>query len=114
MGRVEKEGGWGAWERQDFQAVYDTARLEGRGGCEPCVAYGYANEIPIWMDYFSLRQCGNDFDLNRVNDVVQAMPVFVAAAASVGYVSRTFCVFELFRSYVARVAGQRLIVGQLW
>ena len=71
-----------------------------------------ANAVPIWLDYTSLRQCVDDFNMPFVQQLIWSVPVFVAAAESCAYTSRTFCVFELFNSYWAR--NGRHEVQELW
>jgi hypothetical protein len=74
-----------------------------------------ANAIPIWLDYTSLRQCADDFNLSFIQQLIWSFPVFIAAAESRSYTSRTFCVFELYNSYFAQErkrTGQKLWVVQ--
>ena len=53
-----------------------------------------ANQVPIWLDYTSLRQCVDDFKMPLMAQLIRSIPVFVAAAESRSYTSRSFCVFE--------------------
>ena len=55
-----------------------------------------ANQIPIWMDFFCLRQCVSDFDLGTVRSIIDLFPVFVAAPQSMDYTKRLFCTYEVF------------------
>jgi hypothetical protein len=55
-----------------------------------------ANQIPIWMDFFCLRQCVSDFDLGAVRSIIGLFPVFVAAPQSMDYTTRLFCTYEVF------------------
>ena len=34
-------------------------------------------EVPVWLDYFCLRQCQADFDLDRVMKLVGEVDVLV-------------------------------------
>lgn len=71
------------------------------------------DDIPIWLDYISLRQCVNDFSLSRLRQLLSQenrdIAIFVAAAQDGSYMERTFCVFELF---ACQFAKKKMVVAQ--
>ena len=50
----------------------------------------------IWLDYFSLRQCMADFELEKINAVVAEIPVTIAEVDHrLTYLTRSFCIYEV-------------------
>jgi hypothetical protein len=70
-----------------------------------------ANNVSIWLDYTSLRQCVNDFSLPRLCALIGSKDIcqFVAAAQDATYTKRTFCVFEV---YNCNRWGKQLVAAQ--
>lgn len=53
----------------------------------------------IWIDFFVLRQCQHDFEVQRIRDVIREIGhTLVEMDENVTYLSRSFCVFEVFAS----------------
>ena len=52
----------------------------------------------VWLDYFNLRQCGNDFKPAAVVDLIKQIGVcFIEFDTDpTAYLSRTFCALEAF------------------
>jgi hypothetical protein len=56
-----------------------------------------------WLDLFALRQCQKDFKLTSVISLVERIGCTVAEIdTDFAYVSRTFCVFEVYASFAAK------------
>jgi len=64
----------------------------------------------FWLDYFTLRQCQKDFNLNKVFDIIKRIGNTVLVAEALHAVplavTRTFCVYEVY-STVANHDGHR-------
>merc|ERR1712107_151747 len=51
----------------------------------------------VWCDYFSLRQCQHDFDVDAIIELIGNMDEVVSCMNPIkGYISRSFCVFETY------------------
>ena len=44
-----------------------------------------ANAVPIWLDYTSLRQCTDDFNMPLLTQLIRSVPVFVAMRRSLSH-----------------------------
>eukprot|EP00929_Paragymnodinium_shiwhaense_P009135 TRINITY_DN113188_c0_g1_i1.p1 TRINITY_DN113188_c0_g1~~TRINITY_DN113188_c0_g1_i1.p1 ORF type:complete len:506 (-),score=53.74 TRINITY_DN113188_c0_g1_i1:185-1615(-) len=57
----------------------------------------HKNMVFHWMDYFVLRQCKNDFQLEQVVNIIRKIGcVQIEADNLLTYTERCFCVFEAF------------------
>ena len=55
------------------------------------------NHIFFWLDYFSLRQCTNDFDVHMILAVIKKIGCLVASIDSEHlYTKRSFCILEAY------------------
>lgn len=76
----------------------------------------FSQDDPIWLDYFCLRQCQNDFVPEVVVELIAWIGKMVASLDDsiqfagknfmAEYLSRSFCVLELFAAVKGRVALQ--------
>jgi hypothetical protein len=56
-----------------------------------------AHECFLWVDYFVLRQCHNDFDLEAIRRVIRDIGcTMVEIDPTLTYLKRSFCLFEVF------------------
>ena len=59
--------------------------------------------VLIWLDYFSLRQCRNDFKLDAVIELVRRMPsVYCIGDPENVYMGRSFCLLELYAGVISQ------------
>merc|ERR1712216_503107 len=53
--------------------------------------------VPIWLDYICLRQCRDDFQLERVLALMGRVPhVLALVDDEIQYPTRSYCVLEAF------------------
>jgi hypothetical protein len=63
------------------------------------------NNCAYWLDYFSLRQNGNDFDPEIIMALIARVGSFVATVPlDFSYLTRSFCVLEIFSAVKAQKA----------
>jgi len=57
------------------------------------------HDAKIWIDLFVLRQCQRDFEVHRIREVIREIGhTVVEIDDDATYLSRSFCVFEVFAS----------------
>ena len=63
----------------------------------------------MWMDYFVLRQCHDDFNLEAIRRVICDIGcTMVEIDPALAYLKRTFCIFEVFATIKG---GAKLLVA---
>ena len=73
------------------------------------------NERFIWLDYFSLRQCQSDFNIDRTYALIHSIGLtIVEMDFDLQYLGRSFCLFE---AWVTVKTGSKFLVytpGEPW
>lgn len=67
--------------------------------------HGKESSTFYWLDYFTLRQCRPDFDLDQIQLAIKASGCTLAEIDSeLDYIGRSFCVFEIYSTVSAQKA----------
>ena len=67
--------------------------------------HGKENETYYWLDYLTLRQCRQDFNLPHIASAVGAAGLTLAEvdlAPDPSYLQRSFCIFEVYATVAAQ------------
>lgn len=104
---------WSHLQMQDFvsKTTHAMKRIDLYDRCSSHRRFNAQNQCPpvdsevlpresmrmLWLDFFSLRQCQPDFDVNRIIELIGDIGMTVADIDMEGdYFKRSFCVFELY------------------